>query len=331
MKTTNRSGNMLFCLCAALSLIFGQGHAATVVWSDGFETNTPKRWAATGAWHIGTPTKGTTKAHLGSNCALTQNYSINQDGRIVCTNYLNGGNTLVVPDASVSPTLTYWQWVNLANALGYVEISTNNGVTWQEILSTYMLDLTSGGAWLQNSFDLSPYAGQSVQIAFHFTSGSCCGNAEGWYVDDVALTVLPVITVTVPPTQTVYDGQTMDVAVSATNSYLPNAKYTFKLLSPPANVSINTNGGVTWTTATNQPSSTNTITVKVTDNSTPPAQCNQQFHRSGIAVVGFNGSPNPNELCQPKVGRFHFRDQLRLSRRLFYVRNQFAHPDKCLD
>ena len=272
------SGNILFGLCAVLLLAADVGRAQTVFWSDGFETNTPKRWVATGAWSIGTPTKGATKAHLGSNCALTQNYAYNQDGRIVCTNYVNGGNTLVVPDASVSPTLAYWQWVNLANAFGYVEISTNGGVTWQEIQSTLMQPpLTSGGAWLQNSFDLSPYAGQGVQIAFHFTSGNCCGNAEGWYVDDVALTILPVITVTVPPTQTVYDGQTMAVTVSATNSYLPKASYTFKLLSPPANVSINSNGVVTWTIATNQPSSTNTITVKVTDNSKPPLSATNSF------------------------------------------------------
>ena len=205
----NRFGNIFFCLCAALLLTFSQGHAATIFWSDGFETNAPhSRWTATGAWHIGSPTKGASKAHSGANCALTQNYLYNQDGRIVCTNYLNGGNSLVVPDASVSPTLTYWQWVNLANALGYVEISTDGGGSWQEIQSTSMQPpLTSGGAWVQNSFDLSPYAGQSVQIAFHFTSGGCCGNAEGWYVDDVTLTVVPVIVVSVPTMQTVYAGQ----------------------------------------------------------------------------------------------------------------------------
>src|ERR1035438_1764554 len=117
--------NIFACLCPALLLTFNQGHAATVLWSDGFETNPHSRWTTTGAWQIGPPTKGPSRANSGANCASTQNYLYNQDGRIVCTNYLNGGNSLVVPDASVSPTLTYWQWVNLANALGYVEISTD--------------------------------------------------------------------------------------------------------------------------------------------------------------------------------------------------------------
>lgn len=287
----NRLRNIFACLCPALLLIFGRGHAATVFWSDGFETNAASRWTATGAWYIGSPTKGTSSPHSGTHCALTQNYLYNQDGRIVCTKYLNGSNSLVIPDASASPTLNFYHWVNLANALGYVELqSGTNG--WQQISPTY-LDVTSGGAWLPNSIDLSSFAGQSVQIAFHFTSGGCCGNAEGWYVDDVSLTEVvttpPVLNV--PDTQTIYAGQTLTVTNSATNSFLPNAKYTFKLLSPPANASIITTNGVgvlTWPTTISQPSSTNTITVKVTDNSTPPLSATNSF----VVVVVNPWEPN---------------------------------------
>ena len=264
---------MFFCLCAMLLLAADMGRAQTVYWSDGFETNVPSRWTATGAWHIGSPTTG---PHSGANCALTQNYSYNQDGRIVCTNYLNGSNSLVVPDASVSPTLIFWHWVNLANALGYVELKSGTN-DWQQISPTY-IDVTSGGVWLQNSIDLSAFAGQSVQIAFHFTSGSCCGNAKGWYVDDVSLVVVPTPPeLIVPDTQTIYAGQTLTVTNSATNSFLPNATYTFKLLSPPSNASITRNGVLTWTTTTAQPPGTNTITVKVTDNSTPPLTATNSF------------------------------------------------------
>jgi hypothetical protein len=279
----NRLRNIFACLCPALLLTFGQGHAATVIWSDGFETNTPSRWTATGAWHIGNPTAGPAKnssgyrTHSGANCATTQNYSYNQDGRIVCTKYLNGSNSLVIPAASASPTLIFWHWVNLANALGYVELKSGTN-DWQQISPTY-LNVTSGGAWLQNSIDLSAFAGQSVQIGFHFTSGGCCGNAKGWYVDDVSLTVVvttpPVLTV--PDTQTIYAGQTLTVTNSATNSFLPNATYTFKLLSPPSNASITRNGVLTWATTNTQSSGTNTITVKVTDNSTPALSATNSF------------------------------------------------------
>ena len=269
-----------------LLLTAGMGRAQTVIWSDGFEANGPSRWTSTGVWQIGSPTAGPPinangyRTHSGANCASTQNYPYNQDVRIVCTKYLNGSNSLVVPDASVSPTLIFWHWVNLANALGYVELKSGTN-DWQQISPTY-IDVTSGGVWLQNSIDLSAFAGQNVQIAFHFTSGGCCGNAKGWYVDDVSL----VVVVTTPPelivpdTQTIYAGQTLTVTNSATNSFLPNATYTFKLLSPPANASIITTNGVgvlTWTTTAAQPSSTNTITVKVTDNSTPPLSATNSF------------------------------------------------------
>lgn len=273
----NRLENIFACLCAGLLLAAGKACAETVIWSDGFETNTPSRWTATGAWHIGSPTgPANPGTHSGANCALTQNYLYNQDGRIVCTKYLNGSNTLVIPDASVSPTLTFWHWVNLANALGYVELkSGTNG--WQQISSTY-INVTSGGAWLQESIDLSAFAGQSVQIAFHFTSGGGGGNAQGWYVDDVSLTVVVTTPpeLIVPDTQTIYAGQTLTVTNSATNSFLPNATYTFKLLSPPANARI-TNGVLTWPTTIAQPPGTNTITVKVTDNSSPALSATNSF------------------------------------------------------
>jgi hypothetical protein len=93
-KEMNRSGNILFCLCTAILLAANMGRAQTVFWSDGFETNTPSRWAATAPWHIGSPTAGPAKnssgyrTHSGVNCASTQNYSYNQDGRIPMPAYL---------------------------------------------------------------------------------------------------------------------------------------------------------------------------------------------------------------------------------------------------
>lgn len=271
----NRLRNIFFCLCPALLLAWGQGRAQTVVWSDGFETNVPSRWTNTGAWHVSSPTTGPAlnggyRTHSGAKCASTQNYAYNQDGRIVCTNYVNGGSSLVIPDAVTSPTLTFWHWVNLANALGYVELRSGTN-DWQQISPTY-LDVTSGGAWLQESVALSAYAGQSVQIAFHFTSGGCCGNALGWYVDDVALTmqVTPPPEVTGPGDQTIDAGDLFEDTVSATNIYAPNANYTYKLIAKPVNALINaTNGTVTWPTTNTMMPGTNLFVVRVTDDSSP--------------------------------------------------------------
>ena len=185
----NRSGNIFFCLCAALLLTAGQGRAETDFWFDNFETNAASRWISTGVWHIGSPTAGPAinsagfRTHSAANCASTQSYPYSQDARMVCISY-NGSSSLVVPDASEYPRLRFWHWFSLANALGYVEISTDNGGTWTQISPTYE-NINGGGVWSCPSIDLSAFAGQSVKIAFHFTSGCCVGNALGWFVDDV--------------------------------------------------------------------------------------------------------------------------------------------------
>jgi len=191
----NRSGNILFCLCTALLLVVGDGRAETVFWSDNFDdAGAGSRWNAStpNVWNIGSPTAGPAKnssgyrTHSGVNCASTQNYAYN-DSRLICINY-NGASSLVVPSADQFPRLRFWHWFNFGNALGFVEISTDAGATWQQISPTYIYDdtATSGGVWSRPSIDLSAYAGQSVQIAFHF-AGLCCGNGLGWYVDDVAV------------------------------------------------------------------------------------------------------------------------------------------------
>jgi hypothetical protein len=85
----------------------------------------------------------------------------------------------------------------------------------------------------------------------------------------VMVSMPPPPVLKVPPTQTIYAGQTLVVTISATNSILPNSTYTFGIVSAPANVSINpTSGVLTWTNTAPSANSTNTIFVNVTDNST---------------------------------------------------------------
>ncbi len=184
------SGNIFFCLYAVFLLVAADARAETVFWSDNFETNAASRWITNKVWRIGSPTAGPAKntngfrTYSGTNCASTQNYAYNSDRRLVCTNY-NGTNRLVVPATNQFPRLRFWHWFNLENALGFVEISTNSGGSWNQISPTYE-SITSGGVWSRPSIDLRAFAGQSVQIAFRFYGGSP-GNGQGWYVDDVAV------------------------------------------------------------------------------------------------------------------------------------------------
>jgi len=128
---------LAFLLPILLFLAAGRGHAQNAIWLDGFDTNNAaSHWSYAGAWHISTPAKGPKTAYSTPYCASTENYAANQNARIYCNYYNNGSNYLAVPDSSVSPTLTFWSWLNLASGTAvYAEIYTvTNG--WQPVSQT---------------------------------------------------------------------------------------------------------------------------------------------------------------------------------------------------
>jgi len=199
----NRLKNIFAGLVAALLLGNGQVRAETAVWSDNFETNAGSRWTTNSVWQIGLPTVGPAKAYSGSHCAATGLKTAapaNVDARLICTNY-NGAAWLTVPPVNQFPRLRFWQWYSFVNAEGYVEIRQQSGSTnWLAISATnrsvgFNPANYSSGVWTRPDYDLSAYAGQNVQIAFHFADGgNGYGPDPGWYVDDVAVvTGQPVV------------------------------------------------------------------------------------------------------------------------------------------
>ena len=247
---------------------------------EGFEAGLGDRSVDVPTWEVGVPTSGPAtnsagyRAHSGTNCAATVlagNYGWNVDTRLISPPF-------PVP-SSGNQALRFWQWYNFVNALDFVEITTGNG-SWQTIsptnISVGSAARTSNGQWTNASVDLSAYSGQTVQVAFHFQSGgSSYGNAPGWYVDDLSLVASP--TLTVPPTQTIYAGQTLVVTNYAT--LLPtNGTPGFALVSGPTGVNLDTNTGVlSWVTTLAQPAGTYTNVITVTDNNSPPLSATNSF------------------------------------------------------
>ena len=174
--------------------------AETVVWLDNFGAGATNRWTSPGTWKMGaitgSPTNGYGyRTYSGTNFLSTQGYTpASQDVRIICTNY-NGSSTFFVPSADQYPRLRYWQWFSFANALGYVEISLDNGASWIQVSPTYTVNgtATSGGVWSRPSIDLTPYYEMPILIAFHFISGGCCGNSLGWFVGNVEVVTDPPV------------------------------------------------------------------------------------------------------------------------------------------
>jgi hypothetical protein len=80
-----------------------------------------------------------------------------------------------------------------------------------------------------------------------------------------------------PTNPMVYAGQMLTLTNRATNSFLPAARYIFGLPSPSTNVSITTNGVLTWTNTAALPG-TNVIFVTAMDNSVPPLFATNSFN-----------------------------------------------------
>lgn len=74
----------------------------------------------------------------------------------------------------------------IGGQLGFVEMSTDNGTTWNPIFTCYPL----GGFWRNQTIDLSAYSGPaglaSVKFAFHANDAG--NQASGWAIDDVMVT-----------------------------------------------------------------------------------------------------------------------------------------------
>jgi hypothetical protein len=91
------------------------------------------------------------------------------------------------------------------------------------------------------------------------------------------------------PDQTVKEFTTLSLNAAATDADLPPQTLTYSLSSAPSGMTINpTNGALSWTPAQTQSPSTNSVTVAVTDNGTPPLSTNTSFH---VVVIEENVAP----------------------------------------
>jgi len=187
MKTIIRNVALLGLSTACL--VANPCHAQTVVWSENFDSGNPyNRWYAdNGLWQIGSPTYGPPmangcRAHSCPNCAttgLTTNYPSGTDSRLISRPSLQ----ITIPPSNQFPRLRFWHWYNFSSSHGKVEVMGTNG-TWYAVSPSYT---GFSGDWTYTSVDLSAFAGQMVQIAFHLIPDCCGGSAPGWYIDDVEL------------------------------------------------------------------------------------------------------------------------------------------------
>ena len=163
---------------------------STILFSDDFESGAGG-WTHGGTsdqWQLGNPTSGPNQAFSGTNVWATN----------LAGPYSNNTNNfLLSPPITLGlrPVLTFQHFLDAESTFdgGVVEITTD-GTTFTKItpaggypssISGLGGDAYSGslGGYTKQTFDLSDFAGQTVQIRFHFFSDSSV-TAAGWYIDD---------------------------------------------------------------------------------------------------------------------------------------------------
>jgi len=127
-----------------------------------------------------------------------------------------GDQRLTTPEIALpfSPgdnlTLQYWNWQDFESGLGgcydggILEISTDGGITWTQLLNDVLLTTpydavipqnfrnplaglnawcSDAQTWVKSVVDLNAYAGQTVQFRYRLGTDTSVGR-EGWYLDD---------------------------------------------------------------------------------------------------------------------------------------------------
>lgn len=177
-----------------------RGFAPNTLFFDDFEAQ-DLDWLDGGAGS--TWTTSTAKSHSG----FYAYHAI--DLNAVSDQWLRSPAVLLPLDQS-PVTLQFWNWQEIENAASgcfdgaIVEISTDNGGTWNQIQTGLLTDPYDGPVsgsydnplagrnawcgdpqdWLNSIVDLDAYAGQTVRFRFRLGTDRSVGK-EGWFIDDV--------------------------------------------------------------------------------------------------------------------------------------------------
>ena len=97
-------------------------------------------------------------------------------------------------------TLNYWTWYHIERGwdYAYVMVSTDDGATWTPLETAHTTNdnphsnaygpgyTGESGGWIQETVDLTPYAGQSVQVRFEYITDDAV-TQPGMLIDDISI------------------------------------------------------------------------------------------------------------------------------------------------
>lgn len=155
----------------------GGGTVTQLITNGGFESGqSPWTESSTGGYQL----VDTSRPHTGSYSAYLNGYNSSTD-----TIY----QTVTIPSTATSATLTFWTYVSTTETSHaydyfYAQVRNTSGSALATLLT--LNDGTASG-WVQRSYSLLNYKGQTVQIAFKGTNDS--SNPTDFFLDDVSLQV----------------------------------------------------------------------------------------------------------------------------------------------
>ena len=181
----NRRHSVSSVVCVICSLILTLGawgvvEAVGYPFADDFE-------GGLGNWTAETPWGETTAFYASPVSSATDSPSTLYGSSVDAS--LTLGSSVDLSSAA-RPVLRFRHRHQLEDGydFGYVEVSTDGGSSWSDVLATYTGTQSS---WTREQLDLAAYVGEAdVRVRFRLVSDGTV-NADGWYVDDVAIAEAP--------------------------------------------------------------------------------------------------------------------------------------------
>lgn len=188
----NSAGNSA---TSAVRQTIGTAATTNVIVNPGFETGSLSPWTSCGS--VNDAAVSTAQVHGGTYSALigtTAKPEVNGTAGLC--------QTVAVP---ASATLTFWVDEGTTDTISYVDQEADVLSTSGTQLAQLYSEAKTTGGWVQKSFSLSAYAGQTVQLYFGVKGNGYSKDYVYEYLDDVALTgtsatPAPTATPTVTPT-----------------------------------------------------------------------------------------------------------------------------------
>ncbi len=186
-----------------------------VVSNPGFESGSLSPWTSCGS--VAGPKISSVQAHSGTESALVGS---------IAKPEVNGTEgicqTVTVPAGA---TLSFWVYEGTDDTIRYVDQEADVLSTSGSQLAQLYAEATSTNGWVEKTFGLSAYAGQTVQLYFGIKGNGYASDYVYLYLDDVSLTATgsPTATPSAVPTASPVPTSTTTATAVPTVSATPIA------------------------------------------------------------------------------------------------------------